>query len=270
MAVARCTNPDCGHEWPISTQLLGRKTRCKVCGQEFDVVGAKSSSSAVKQTRPEAPPSTPISVFARPVRVKHAEAKSSSLWLLVAAGAFLLPVVAAGGIVGLLWRSSPPSTLCAGIDVSSSGVTYTVFEVVPHRKRGYDYRVLLTETRATSLKKGMDKSGQFDSAGVTQTAEAIRTCCASLIEKSHLISNQIYIVGSGGLMGSIREHRTWPAGKKIKLITENQSVLGRAVENAVGKKIEFLEPSQEAEYYRDYGPVAWMMAYVAKQAGWKR
>ncbi len=251
MAVARCTNPDCRRESPIPAQFMGRKVRCKVCGHEFMASASKTGSSAIKQPSRTIPAAPPLPIVARTVGATHAAEKRGSRWLFVAAVAFLLPVAAAGSVVGLLWRAAPASRFCAGIDVSSSGVTYTVFEVLPHSRHGYDYRVVLTETQSTDLKKGMDKSGQFDGAGIARTAEAIRTCCKSLIEKDQLADNGIYIVGSSGLMGSIRNNRKWPAEKKNKLIKENHATLRRAVENAVGKTMEFLEPNQEAEFQLD-------------------
>jgi hypothetical protein len=253
----QCPNPACGKQSQVPDQFVGRRVRCKNCDTEFVAGARQGNASRITAAPPAAKTATPPA--AKVVRVaarRRDEGRPGGFgWLLAAFAAFLLPVVAAGGFVALKWNakhSAPPAAeRYAGVDVGSSGVTYTIFEVFQHPEHGYVYRVLLFENKTTDLTQGMEKTGAFDPDGLTRTTDAVRRCYEKLTEVDKIQSNRIFIVGSGGLLGAVRDNKVVPPDRRNELITRNRSELSRAVHKAVGKTMDFVDLDEEAEYQLD-------------------
>jgi hypothetical protein len=245
MAIFECPHPGCGKRAEVPDQYVGKRVRCGRCGHDF-VPGARPGHGAGIAIAPQPVKSVPPPVKTIPVVVASPR-RGGYGWVLAAVGAFLLPVLAAGAFVGLRGgQKAPPGELYAGVEVGSSGVTYTVFEVFKQPDQGYDYRILLFESRTTNIHKGMEKKGTFDTDGLARTIDAVRECYEKLTEGDKIPPDRVFLVGSDGLMGAIRNRKDLSEGKKDRLISANQKTLGRAVKKAVGKTMTFLDPDEKA------------------------
>jgi hypothetical protein len=173
-------------------------------------------------------------------------------WLLAGIAAFLIPVLGAGAFVALSWsKGTGQSEWYAGVEVGSKAVKYVIFDVYKSRELGYDYRVVLTQSRPTNIVKDMEKTGQFDPEGLAATTETIRMCYEKLTGEDQIPAAKVFIVGSGGLMAAIRKRSNLSEQDKSKLIEENQAKLTREVKKATSKTMDFVEPDEEADYQFD-------------------
>jgi hypothetical protein len=248
--------PTCATKSEAPARLVGKRVRCKNCGNEF-VCGARTAGQGAITVAPQAVKTAAQGGPSYPVVVAHRRDEESPggggyRWLLAALAAFLLPVLAAGAFVGLKWNPAKPAApageLYAGVEVGSSSVTYTVFDVFTQAEQGYDYRILLTDSKKTGIQTGMEKTGKLDPAGLRKTIEAVRECYEKLTEVDKIPSSRVFIVGSDGLMGAIRNRRDLSAARKDKLIGENQKELARAVKKDVGKTMTFMDPEEKAVF----------------------
>jgi hypothetical protein len=280
--VAQAQCPNCNLTWSISDDQAGRPIRCKECKMSFVAPKRATSSGApippippTAMTRRSTPSSTAIPEPPAPrkktaaistapppagkaptvvAREKGASRGGLSVgWLLAALAAFLVPVVAAAAFVAISWASkgNGPGEWYAGVEVGSKGIKYAIFEVYQHPEMGYDYRVVLTQSKRTDIVKGMEKTGQFDPEGLAGTTEAIRKCYEKLTEEDKIPPGRVFLVGSGGLMGGIRSRKDLSEQDKTKLIDQNQAALTREVKKATNKTMDFAELEEEAEFQFD-------------------
>ena len=105
--------------------------------------------------------------------------------------------------------------------------------------------MLLFDSKTTNINRAMAKTGTFDPAGMTATVNAIKKCYQKLTETDNIPPERIFIVGSGGLMGALRDR---PEAKRVELIKENKRDLERAVNSAVTKKMDFVDADEELDY----------------------
>jgi hypothetical protein len=242
--------PNCKIESEVPDQFIGRHVTCKKCKQDFVVSAPKAPSrtTAIAQ----APAASAPTVVAHPMSAGGGGLRLA-VWGLAAAIAFLLPVVAAGGFVAWKWKgksAAPPAPeVYAAIEVGSSGVTYTVFEFSKRPGQDFDsYEIVVFESKPTEITKGMGKTLALDKEGLKKTTEAIRECYQKLKNDDKVAADRIFLVGSGGLMGAIRNRKDLSEAKKKILIEENNGELRRAVKAAVGTPIGFVSPEEEAEH----------------------
>jgi hypothetical protein len=267
MPTFQCPNPECRTQSEIPDKFVGMKVRCKQCRTEF-MAGTRTPAPAVIPPLPptviNSPPPLAPTTSAKKIPTT-ASTKVSTVaavwrepgggggvgWVIGAVAAFLLPVAAAAGFLALRWTAkpaAPASELYAGIEVGSSGVTYTIFDVTRAPDNTFDYQVLLFDSKTTNINRDMAKTGVFHPEGMAAAVKAIRECFAKLTETDKIPAERIFVVSSGGLLGALSNQ---PAARRAKLLEENQSELRRAIKTAVAKTIDFIDAEEEAGYQLD-------------------
>jgi hypothetical protein len=240
---AKVQCPRCQNVSPIPDAFLGKKVRCNKCKGEFLAnprEGVSSSASANS-------PGGAVTVVAR----RAGAAVSPPVWLAAAGLALVLPILAATAFAALMWdrggRKAPGESYGA-IEVGSKGVKYAFFEVSPDPDYGYQVGSVIDGSTNTNLVQGMEEGGHFNPDGLAETAAAVRTYYDDLTKTHAIPPERVFIVGSSGLEGPVAKRKDLNPAEKKDLTEKNRAQLAEAVQKAVGKRMGFVNPEEEAQF----------------------
>jgi hypothetical protein len=165
--------------------------------------------------------------------------------------AFVAPIAAAGTFVALRWSAGAghePGELFGAIEVGGRSVKCAVFEVFADKEFGRDFDIKDNSSTNAELVKGMEKTGEFNPNGLEDMVTAVRGFLKRLTDAHHLPPEKIHVVGSSGLFKGIEKNKSLTAQEKSRLIETNRTRLTTLLEEAVQKKIDFVDVREETEY----------------------
>jgi hypothetical protein len=260
MAKVKC--PQCRAVATLPDEFVGRKARCKSCQKVFTATPADS----ITATAPAENGGGVITVKARQVGARGAPPAPAAapsrvgrtiLWLVVAAAGLVLPVLCAGGVVGVLWYrgrgpSVSPDQLYAGIEIGSKGVKSVLLQVTPNPDDpDGDNAVYLLgdpQTIDTTLVAGLVEKNKFDDDALRDTVGAVDKLYRAA-RKQKVPEDHIHIVGGSSVFSGLRKKKGLPDAEKEAIVRKNKEVLGQAVQAKVGKPAQFIDAADEAELY---------------------
>src|SRR2546430_180763 len=109
-------------------------------------------------------------------------------------------------VLALLTWGAIPAALRAdvhgGIEIGAKGVKATVVDV-SEGPEGLDARVLMGDTRNTTLVAGLASSGRFSPDALEETGAAVSRFAAQMEKKYKVPPERIYVVGSSGLFSAL-------------------------------------------------------------------
>jgi exopolyphosphatase/pppGpp-phosphohydrolase len=125
-----------------------------------------------------------------------------------------------------------------GIEIGAKGVKATAINVIGNAG-AYDVKVLMAATENTTLAAGLGESGRFAPDAVKVTAGAVAKFAAALQTEHKVPAENLYVVGSSGLFSAIEG--------KPDSVKANQDALAKAVREACGLKMTFIDVKRETE-----------------------
>jgi hypothetical protein len=255
----RCA--ECETEAAVPEAVVGRKVRCSKCGAQF----VASPGNGVKGNG-AVPPAAAVTVVARRVGGRPNRPPppppadtGSFLWVVAAVVALLLPIMfaaafayvkwdkgdhnspiaAAGGgneVVGGGAQPAAPRELYGAIEIASKGVKYTCFELSADRANELNPTPVADDSTDTNIVQGMDKSGHFDPARVSDSAAAARKFYDELTKNRGVRPDHVFVVGSSGLAGPVANRADLQPAERDDLIAKNRKDLGDAIRKAIDNK----------------------------------
>lgn len=248
MNATKC--PSCGAGFQLPDHLLGKRIRCKKCNTAFDTP-AQQESIAVALPSQASKSDIPVVVARRSDPVPKANRRMHAGWKVGAFAALIVPIVTAFALTVWkpAWRSSPrPKVLYAGIEIGSNGPRYCLVEFLPAAKGGDNFRVVAHEQTGARLTKDMEKTGHFDEVEFRKTMKAVQTFYDRLVKEQKIPPEQIVIVSSEGLFGSIAGRGDIDQHEKDHLTDQCREALSTAVNKATGQTMEFVNLTRFAEH----------------------
>lgn len=148
----------------------------------------------------------------------------------------------AGSLLAAMLALGLPAQVCAevhgGIEIGAKGVKATVLDVTDGEE-GYEVKILLSDTKNTTLTAGLASSERFEAAALKQTSAAVAQFAEQMRKEHNVPDARIHVVGSSGLFSAL--------GAKKDAIRANQEILAAAVREACGLPIRFIDVQREIE-----------------------
>jgi len=138
----------------------------------------------------------------------------------------------------LLAPSIARAEVHGGVEIGAKGVKATVLDVTA-TKTGYDLKVLLADTKNTTLSAKISDSGEPDSATLKETVKAVADFLAVMQNKHKVPKDHLYVVASSGVLASV--------SKNPKAVATGQKALADAIRQGTGQTLDFITIDQEAE-----------------------
>jgi hypothetical protein len=128
-------------------------------------------------------------------------------------------------------------TVLGGIEIGAKGVKATVIAArrSPQELRA---RLLLSGTHNTTLAASIAATGKFDPAALRATVHAVKTYAERMEHKHGVPRENIFIVGGSGPFSAIDKDKA--------ILQARQEELGRAILDATGRKMDFINVQREA------------------------
>lgn len=257
MPATKC--PHCGTGFQLPDNLLGKRVKCRKCNTAFD---AHLLPGNISSSLPPPLPGSdiPVVVARRIDPVPKANRWMHPGWLVGAFVALIVPILTASTLT--VWRpaawrglssptvrgSSSPKIVYAGIEIGSNGPRYCVVEILPVELGGDNFRVVANEQTTARLTSGMEKTGHFDQDEFRKMVSGVKTFYDRLVETHGTPPEQIVIVSSEGLFGSIAGRGDIDEREKDRLINQCRDALSTAVHKATGQTMEFVNLTRFAEH----------------------
>jgi hypothetical protein len=193
----------------------------------------------------------------KPRKPRRDAGGSGVFWVFAAAVVFLVPIGATTAFAALNWKrgapaaaeSAAPSRTVVAMEVGSTAVNMAVFDVYPGDEGEPEVRFLAQQNAKTNLAEGMSKTGEFNPKGVDLTVKAVRDFRSQLEGQGLTIPPENFIlVGSGGLMGAVRDRKDLTPKERSRLVLKNRALLRSRLQEEAGAEIDFIEPHEEASF----------------------
>lgn len=125
-----------------------------------------------------------------------------------------------------------------GIEIGAKGVKATVLDVT-EGEDGYEPKILLDDTKNTTLTAGLVSAERFEEGALKQTSQAVAQFAEQMRKKHRVPTAHIYVVGSSGLFSAL--------GAKKDAIRANQELLAAAIKEVCDLPIRFIDVRREIE-----------------------